>query len=70
MFSLSLSLLLRSLPEGEVPSPERLWGEYLEFRAAVGEAAPETPSLTDKDRYLWDKSFHDQLRRDVELELS
>ena len=49
---------------------ERLWAEYVDFRAAVEQAAPKALSLRDKDRYLWGKSFYDQLRRDVEREFS
>jgi len=49
---------------------ERLWREYCEFRLAVEQAAPEALSLRDKDRYLWGRSFHDQLRRDLEREFS
>ena len=49
---------------------DRVWGEYVEFRVTVEEAAPLTLSLRDKDRYLWGKSFHDQLRSDMEREFS
>jgi hypothetical protein len=47
-----------------------LWDEYVEFRAAVEQAAPKGLCLRDKDRYLWGKSFRDQLRRDLEREFS
>ena len=40
---------------------ERLWTSYLEFKKAVCAAAPEVLSLRDKDRYLWGKSFAEDL---------
>ncbi len=48
----------------------KLWDEYVQFRAAVEEAAPQTLSLRDKDRYLWGKSFHDQLQSDLARQFS
>lgn len=50
----------------QISSFERLWPEYQAFVQAVREAAPAELSLRDKDRYLWGKSFHDQLRSDIE----
>ena len=48
----------------------KLWDEYVQFRKAVEEAAPQTLTLRDKDRYLWGKSFHDQLQRDIAREFT
>ncbi len=38
----------------------------MEFRKAVEQSTPETLSLRDKDRYLWGKSFCNQLTTDVQ----
>ncbi len=43
-----------------------LWSGYQNFKRAVESAAPGSTSLRDKDRYLWGKSFHDQLRSDIQ----
>ena len=42
----------------------RLWEQYLAFKARVEEATPPQLSLRDKDRYLWGKSFYEQVARD------
>ncbi len=44
---------------------EDLWAGYEDFRLAVEESAPQELSLRDKDRYLWGKSFHSQLEKDI-----
>lgn len=44
---------------------ETVWTEYNRFIAAVQKAAPEGLSLRDKDRWLWGKSFWEQLERDI-----
>lgn len=44
---------------------DNLWDSYLEFEKAVREATPDHLSLRDKDRYLWGKSFYEQVKRDV-----
>ena len=44
---------------------EKLWPRYLEFLQAVKQAAPEELTLRDKDRYLWGKSFSNQLVDDI-----
>jgi len=44
---------------------ETVWTEYNRFIAAVQKEAPEGLSLKDKDRWLWGKSFWEQLDRDV-----
>ena len=48
----------------------KLWDEYVQFRQAVEQATPQTLALRDKDRYLWGKSFHDQLQRDITREFT
>jgi len=45
---------------------ERLWQGYRTFQLAVEEATPDGLSLRDKDRYLWGKSFYEQLIGDIE----
>jgi hypothetical protein len=44
---------------------EKLWDGYLRFRDAVIQAAPEGLSLRDKDRYLWARSYAQQLESDL-----
>jgi hypothetical protein len=44
---------------------EKLWPRYLEFLQAVEKAAPDGLMLRDKDRYLWGKSFSNQLTNDI-----
>jgi hypothetical protein len=44
---------------------ESIWEGYQTFRRDVDSAAPVGLSLRDKDRYLWGKSFHDGLIRDI-----
>ena len=36
-----------------------------QFKAKVDQAAPSDLTLRDKDRYLWGKSFHQQLKEDI-----
>lgn len=45
---------------------DNLWQGYVSFRQQVETSAPEGLPLRDKDRYLWGKSFCDQLMDDVE----
>lgn len=45
---------------------EKLWHGYVEFKSKVSQAVPDELSLRDKDRYLWGKSFHEQLSIDIE----
>ena len=45
---------------------DRIWPRYQDYRAAVRAAAPAGLPLRDKDRYLWGKSFHNQLVHDIE----
>lgn len=45
---------------------DRLWDGYQAFKRAVDQAAPKDLSLRDKDRFLWGKSFCEQLTHDVQ----
>lgn len=47
---------------------DKTWQEYEEYKRDVGKACPKELNLTlrDKDRYLWGKSFADQLKDDIE----
>ena len=45
---------------------ENLWKDYQAFKCAVANSTSECPTLRDKDRFLWGKSFHDQLKKDIE----
>ncbi len=49
---------------------EKTWREYQYYLQVVKDAVPQHQSLRDKDRYLWGKSFHDQLRWDVNHEFN
>ncbi len=44
---------------------DNLWEGYQDFMCAVKQETPNGLSLRDKDRYLWGKSFHDQLKSDI-----
>ncbi|MFT4413438.1 hypothetical protein [Bacillus sp. UMB0728] len=44
---------------------EGLWDDYTAYINAVSVTAPEKYSLRDKDRYLWGKSFYEQLVTDI-----
>jgi len=44
---------------------EGLWDDYMAYINAVAVSAPKGYSLRDKDRYLWDKSFYEQLMTDI-----
>jgi hypothetical protein len=44
---------------------KKLWTGYLNFREAVIRSTPDELSLRDRDRYLWAKSFVQQLEADV-----
>jgi len=44
---------------------EALWRGYQDFKCNVEESAPSKLSLRDKDRYLWGKSFYEQLTKDI-----
>jgi hypothetical protein len=42
-----------------------LWSEYQTYVEAVRKAVPEIDDLRDKDRWLWGKSFWEQLNEDI-----
>jgi hypothetical protein len=44
---------------------ERQWTEYQRYIQAVKDAVPFRYSLRNKDRYLWGKSFCNQLQGDI-----
>jgi len=44
---------------------ESIWCGYEQFKRRVEEFAPQQLSLRDKDRYLWGKSFYDDLTKDI-----
>jgi len=44
---------------------DRLWDAYEKYVATVKRAAPDGLPLRDKDRWLWGKSFAEELRQDV-----
>ena len=46
---------------------ETLWEEYQKFKSDVQKVTPAELSLRDKDRYLWGKSFCEQLTNDIRL---
>jgi len=46
---------------------ETLWDGYQKFKCDVQKLAPTELSLRDKDRYLWGKSFREQLMNDIRL---
>lgn len=41
------------------------WSGYQDYRDAVAAAAPPALSLRDKDRWLWGKSFAEQLESNI-----
>ena len=52
-----------------ISAKNKLWNGYCEFKQRVSEFNAEGLSLTtlrDKDRYLWGKSFYEQLRNDID----
>jgi hypothetical protein len=44
---------------------DSLWSGYESFVAAVNKTVPLEYSLRDKDRWLWGKSFYQQLEKDI-----
>jgi hypothetical protein len=44
---------------------DNLWEMYQSYIKGVKEYEPQNLSLRDKDRFLWGKSFHEQLTRDI-----
>jgi len=49
---------------------ENIWSGYLDFKQKVEESAPKGLVLRDKDRYLWGKSFYNQLIDDIKTAFS
>jgi len=54
----------------DIRNLDKLWPQYLDFIESVKKATPGVKSLRDKDRYLWGKSFHDQLKKDIKKQFS
>ncbi|MCK9400661.1 MAG: hypothetical protein M0Q51_11805 [Bacteroidales bacterium] len=54
----------------DISNLDKLWETYQEFIKDVKKATPGIKSLRDKDRFLWGKSFHDQLKKDIEKQFS
>lgn len=46
---------------------EEVWDGYQTFKQRVEQAAPGDMILRDKDRYLWAKSFYEEVQHDIEL---
>ncbi len=44
---------------------ESVWRGYMAFKRRVEEVAPQELSLRDKDRWLWGRSFYEQLKKDI-----
>jgi hypothetical protein len=44
---------------------ERVWKGYQDFVEAVRNAVPNDMSLRDKDRFLWGRSFYNDLKSDI-----
>jgi hypothetical protein len=44
---------------------EKLWKRYSEYIESVKKYKPQNLSLRDKDRFLWGKSFYEQLTDDL-----
>jgi hypothetical protein len=53
---------------GNLVDFDKLWCGYLNFKAAVKDATPSELNLRDRDRYLWGKSFYEQLKKDIQNE--
>lgn len=47
---------------------EDVWQGYQDFKRKVVENTPTELTLRDKDRYLWGKSFYEQLTDDISQE--
>lgn len=48
-----------------ITSFEKLWLGYNDFKEKVESKCPSGLSLRDKDRYLWGKSFYEDLTKDI-----
>lgn len=49
----------------DVSDFDDLWDGYQKFKRKVEESSPPKFSLRDKDRFLWGKSFYEQLKDDI-----
>ncbi|MNF13003.1 hypothetical protein D3C80_2146910 [compost metagenome] len=49
---------------------EVIWTGYLAYKSRVELTEPVGLSLRDKDRYLWGKSFSEQLEQDIQNHFS
>ncbi|GMK39100.1 hypothetical protein PCCS19_21540 [Paenibacillus sp. CCS19] len=49
---------------------EVIWTGYLAYKSKVELTEPVGLSLRDKDRYLWGKSFSEQLEQDIQIHFS
>ena len=49
---------------------QSIWDGYIKYKADVRHNTPKELTLRDKDRYLWGKSFYEQLKYDVEYDFN
>jgi hypothetical protein len=47
---------------------ETLWSEYQDYVEAVRTSVEESYDLRDQDRWLWGKSFFEQLKEDLSVQ--
>jgi len=47
-------------------NPDSVWNGYMEFKDVVTKAVPHEGKLRDKDKWLWGKSFYQDLKDLVE----
>lgn len=45
---------------------DNIWRRYREYKCKIEESISQYSTLRDKDRYLWGKSFYQQLSNDIE----
>lgn len=50
----------------DVSNFDRLWLGYQDFKSKVEKEVPKQLKLRDKDRYLWGKSFYEQLKHNLD----
>lgn len=50
---------------GDITNFEDIWSGYQKYTNCVKKYLPENKSLRDKDRFLWGKSFYEQLSNDL-----
>jgi hypothetical protein len=44
---------------------ENIWNGYMQFKSSLIKSTPNNLSLRDRDKYLWGKSFYEQLQTDI-----